>query len=126
MRLLGSWVVSLLIATSKVCNAFEFPKLPEIFKPSPSSPIQFPSNVSLKKSALLQTISGTANGKNASPELQAKVLEMVADLERSYPVSETLLSNPKEAMILDGTWYLQYTSPSDLDSNDEFPVRIKN
>jgi PAP_fibrillin len=125
MRVHYSSFVTFVIAISSLCHAFEFPNLSGIFKP-PISPIQSPSNVISKKAALLQTISSTANGKDATPEVQTKVLEMVADLEKSCPVSETLLSDPNKAMLLDGIWYLQYTSPSVLNANDEFPVRMNH
>jgi len=38
----------------------------------------------------------------------------VRSLETASPPSDTLLSDPDEIRVLDGTWYLQYTSPSDL------------
>ena len=43
---------------------------------------------------------------------------MVRNLETTYPTSDTLLSNPEEAKILDGDWYLQYTQPSELENVD--------
>jgi PAP_fibrillin len=79
--------------------------------------------VAEKKAQLLEAISFTANGKNASPDLQKRVLAMVAELEANCPVSKSLLSNPSEGQALDGTWFLQYTSPSIIDDGDKFPVR---
>ena len=79
--------------------------------------------VAEKKAVLLEAISFTANGKNASPDLQKRVLAMVAELEENCSVSKTLLSNPSEGQALDGTWFLQYTSPSIIDDDDKFSVR---
>jgi len=51
------------------------------------------------------------------------VLQLVGELEGIAPPPEDLLSNPDEACRLDGCWYLQYTSPSDLQlgEDDQFP-----
>jgi len=73
---------------------------------------------------LLQSISNTANGKNASPETQSRVLSIVRELETKSPTSNDLLSNPAKAKQLDGVWYLQYTSPSVVGGEDEFPVSL--
>lgn len=83
-----------------------------------------------KKAELLESISYTNNGKSATPETQLKVLDLVRSLEMSQPPSENLLSDPKEAAILDGVWYLQYTSPSDPamiaeGEKDQFPEAWK-
>jgi hypothetical protein len=68
----------------------------------------------------LQAVSFTNNGKTATPEQQATALQLVRKLETEAPPSSTLLSNPNESKILDGTWYLQYTSPSEV-GGAEFP-----
>mmetsp|Transcript_46137 Transcript_46137/g.69583 ORF Transcript_46137/g.69583 Transcript_46137/m.69583 type:complete len:218 (+) Transcript_46137:63-716(+) len=67
---------------------------------------------------LLETISNTGNGKEASTQTQARVLSLVRNIEQTFPPSENLLSDPEEAKILDGVWYLQYTSPSDIDETE--------
>jgi hypothetical protein len=69
----------------------------------------------------LQSISATSNGKTASPEQQANILQLVRALETQAPPSSELLSDPNESKILDGTWYLQYTSPSQIGDADQFP-----
>jgi len=74
----------------------------------------------------LEAISFTNNGKNASPQKQLEVLDMVRTIEKRNPPSPNLLSDPQEAQILDGTWYLHYTSPSDpgliaAGESDQFP-----
>ena len=78
------------------------------------------------KTDLLEAISYTNNGKSASPAKQLEVLEKVRSIEVGNPPSVNLLSDTKEAQILDGTWYLHYTSPSDpnlIDAgeSDQFP-----
>lgn len=78
------------------------------------------------KTDLLDAISFTNNGKNASPEKQLEVLEKVRSIEVQNPPSPNLLSDPREAEVLDGTWYLHYTSPSDpslinAGESDQFP-----
>jgi hypothetical protein len=111
--------VLLLPWTIGTSSALQIPGLGGIFKP-PAVAVGFP--VDQKKAEILQAVSFTSNGKTATPEQQAKVLTLVGDLERSCPVSPTLLSNPEELQALDGTWFLQYTSPSVLGDEDNFPV----
>jgi len=70
-------------------------------------------------------VSYTENGKTATPKQQLRVLELVRRLETDFPPSPNLLTDTQMAkQLLDGVWYLQYTSPSDIvdiddkDSND--------
>ena len=70
------------------------------------------------KQELVETISKTQNGKESSLETQIKVLGLVDYLESNAPVSETLLTNPKESGTIDGRWYLQYTQPSEPEGVD--------
>jgi hypothetical protein len=67
-----------------------------------------------QKKAVLEAVSFTSNGKTATPEQQGAVLQLVRKLETEAPASSTLLSDPNESKIMDGTWYLQYTSPSEV------------
>lgn len=67
----------------------------------------------------MDAMSFTSNGKTASPERQSQVLQIVGDIEASTPTPS--LSDPKDAAQLDGTWFLQYTSPSSVGDKDEFP-----
>lgn len=66
-----------------------------------------------KEQELLRSIQNTSNGKNASPEKQIEVLSIVSYLESSFP-APPLNSILEPGSILDGNWYLQYTSPSDI------------
>jgi len=104
--------VTILLSTGL---AFEFPLLPKFF----STPA-IPSLVQ-KKKALLDAVSFTNNGKDASVETQEKVLRIVREIERDAPPSQNILSNQEEAMALDGVWYLQYTSPSIVGDPDAVP-----
>jgi PAP_fibrillin len=50
------------------------------------------------------------------------VIEKVRRLELDAPAPEDLLSDASKAKrLLDGTWYLQYTSPSQVEDADRFP-----
>eukprot|EP00978_Attheya_sp_CCMP212_P017061 scaffold45325_cov64-Attheya_sp.AAC.1 len=101
-------------------SAFQFPSIPTFFKP-PNSAAVTADPVSKKKAELLEAISYTNNGKDASPETQAKVLQIVREIETTSPTRDTLFTDPVEAAKLDGLWYLQYTSPSVVGDDDEFP-----
>eukprot|EP00548_Thalassiothrix_antarctica_P018940 CAMPEP_0194192040 /NCGR_PEP_ID=MMETSP0154-20130528/69047_1 /TAXON_ID=1049557 /ORGANISM="Thalassiothrix antarctica, Strain L6-D1" /LENGTH=82 /DNA_ID=CAMNT_0038915169 /DNA_START=72 /DNA_END=317 /DNA_ORIENTATION=+ len=71
------------------------------------------------KSNLVETISYTSNGKEASLDTQREVLSIITELETTYPSNPMLLSDPVLATkYLNGTWYLQYTQPGTIDSND--------
>ncbi|CAM9576042.1 unnamed protein product, partial [Heterosigma akashiwo] len=72
------------------------------------------------KEELLEAVSFTQNGKMATPSKQIAVLKIVRDIETAISLSETDLSDPKVAERLDGVWYLQYTSPSEVDGQDDF------
>lgn len=49
------------------------------------------------------------------------MLEIVRGLETGNPASSNILSDPTESRKLDGVWYLQYTSPSQIGDEDNFP-----
>lgn len=92
--------------------------LPNNFKPPSLPNLQNEPSRATKEAELLEAIAYTGNGKNADLDTQTRVLRMVRNLETAYPTSESLLSNPEEAKILDGDWYLQYTQPSELETVD--------
>lgn len=61
-------------------------------------------------------ISNTVNGKEASKARQKEVLDLVRELEIQNPPDDDLLTNPtKRSALVDGVWYLQYTSPSEIE-----------
>ena len=101
------------VLCNRLADAFEIPNVFAAFKKPASFPIGS-NSVAKTKAELLEAISYTNNGKDADIETQRHVLELVNSLEMAASVSDSLLSDPNEAMILDGTWYLQYTSPSTI------------
>ena len=109
---------SIVLASSSAC-AFQFPSIPFLSSPAKSpgtSSTSFSSSLTQKKEELLNLVSNTENGKTAAPPLQAKVLSIVREIEKAAPFGS--LSDPNEAKALDGTWYLQYTSPSQLEDEE--------
>lgn len=100
--------------------SFQFPTLP--FFNTKSAPTTFGQgskngNLLETKQELLSAVSFTANGKNASPSTQAKVLSLVRELETARPFRS--LRNEEELAKLDGTWFLQYTSPSSIENEEQ-------
>lgn len=93
--------------------SFEMGKLFSGFK-ADFATITPKSSIVKTKNELFNVMSFTNNGKDASLETQKNILRLVRYLETTAPVSENLLTNPSEAKAVDGVWYLQYTSPSDL------------
>ena len=85
-------------------------------------PHHHPCLVHSQKRQLLESVSGTNNGKSATPEQQAKVLSIVGQLESEFPAPSNILTDPSVSKaLLDGAWYLQYTSPSSVGDADAFP-----
>jgi len=123
-------------STTFVCNALQFPSLPKIFglrtkNNNDSKSILINDNnqeenkkvqmiIEQTKSSLLQAVSFTNNGKDATTEKQREVLKIVRSLELQKPPSPTLLQDSEAKTLLDGTWYLQYTSPSEIESSDNY------
>mmetsp|Transcript_26480 Transcript_26480/g.58051 ORF Transcript_26480/g.58051 Transcript_26480/m.58051 type:complete len:276 (+) Transcript_26480:152-979(+) len=111
--------VVMMMMVSPLC-AFEFPSIPNFLKPpsvAGGGGNVLDSSLAQKEAQLLETISNTQNGRTAAPPTQAKVLSIVREIEKSAPFGS--LSNPEEVKGLDGTWYLQYTSPSQIDNEEE-------
>jgi len=106
-----------IFAAVNQATAFNLPNLSNIFKPPTTSAasIKQPNN---DESQLLQAISNTGNGKDADLETQSRVLSIVRRMETSATPKPTLLSDPVEAKILDGDWFLQYTAPSEIEGKE--------
>ena len=68
--------------------------------------------VIIQKLELLNAIRGTNNGKNAGPQQQIQILQLVRDIEMTQP--NISLCDANVVALLNGTWYLQYTSPSEV------------
>lgn len=107
-----------------IADAFELPNFFKLPTKNAGTSVKAVDVAPLKKQ-LLEAIPFTSNGKNATPEKQAQVLKLVGEIEGAAPPPPTLLSDPEAARQLDGTWYLQYTSPSVVGDKDEFPNEWK-
>ncbi len=66
----------------------------------------------------MKAVSNTANGKDVTPPQQRAILNIVRELEVQNPPDEDILTNPSKNKDLDGVWFLQYTSPSEIKSDD--------
>lgn len=64
----------------------------------------------------MDAVSFTNNGKSATPAQQTAALQLVRALETAQPPPADLLTNPGKSQALNGTWFLQYTSPSEIES----------
>ena len=99
-------------------SAFNLPGLTDIFKP-PSMGSAPKTSLANEEAQLLAAITNTGNGKDADLPTQSRVLSIVRKMETSAPPRDTLLSNPEEAKLIDGDWYLQYTAPSEIEGYDD-------
>lgn len=50
-----------------------------------------------------------------------EIIQKVRALETAAPPERDLLTNPIKSKVLNGTWFLQYTSPSVVGGADDFP-----
>mmetsp|Transcript_3950 Transcript_3950/g.8619 ORF Transcript_3950/g.8619 Transcript_3950/m.8619 type:complete len:295 (-) Transcript_3950:1409-2293(-) len=123
----GAIFVLFTAASRHTCSAFEIGKIFSKFGSSASA-LSIPGAdrtnginsplVQTAKRELLETISNTENGKESPLETQIRVLGLVDYLETKAPVSKTLLTDPSESDLVDGTWFLQYTQPSEPEGVD--------
>ena len=110
------WAVVLVLVNPPKAYSFELGQLFRGFQSpvSPKSSATMLSPITKTKQELLQLISNTGNGKDATIETQKSVLQLVRFLETNSPVPNDLLKDPRESQALNGLWYLQYTAPSDV------------
>lgn len=115
---LGLLVLGLQSQSTQAFGSFKLPQVPNIFSSGKSSDT-IASAITVgrgqREKELLESISFTNNGKSATTSQQQKVIQLVGDLEASYPSDDDALTNPAKIPQLDGTWFLQYTSPSIVD-----------
>lgn len=123
------WTLALLLVAilpQAVVESLQIGKLFERFQPKVSLPtmegILGPSPIAQTKEQLLKVISNTGNGKDASLETQKNALQLVRYLETNAPTPKNLLENPEASKALNGVWFLQYTAPSELDTEDTVRV----
>lgn len=95
--------------------SFQLPQIPRFFdmlKPRE----QF--DMKEKKRELLESISNTNNGKSATSGEQRSILSLVRKIETSAPPPATLFTDAAQIRLLQGVWFLKYTSPSSIDNDD--------
>lgn len=101
-----------LVGNMSTCQAFQ-----NLFKITSFQPLK-PSFIS-KEQELIDAISNTSNGKEARPSQQKAILNLVREMETEYSPDEDILTNPDKSDLIDGVWYLQYTSPSKIETSSE-------
>ena len=67
----------------------------------------------------MQLVSFKGNGKTASKSEQQEILRLVGDMEKGFPSGSDLFSDAQKLDLLDGTWFLQYTSPSVVNTDED-------
>ncbi len=106
------------ITTSGAFQAFNLPKIemPQMFQNT--NTITSPSRQQ-QEADLLQSVSGTQNGKSATMQQQRDILKLVSALETTYPAAPLKEIVDKSPADIDGTWFLQFTCPSELGDVEE-------
>lgn len=120
LRILSALLLVSFLSSTVSAYTFQLPKFLGGGGGSPSKVFgSQKSNINVQKAAILEAVSFTNNGKTATEEQQSDVLRKVRQLETEQPPRS--LDDPEFAKLLDGTWYLHYTSPSIVGDADEFP-----
>ncbi|CAJ1944537.1 unnamed protein product [Cylindrotheca closterium] len=105
------------LQTAEALQNLQLPKVFQMFQSKEAGVIQTDqttSRVDLEKE-LIRSISNTEYGKSASLSNQIEVLNRVSQLESEFPAPP--LQNILEDGSIDGTWYLQYTAPSEIEAD---------
>lgn len=114
--------------TTSALQSFKLPKVFQIFQPKEVPLISTDNSRRDLEQQLIQSISNTEYGKSATLSKQVDVLNQVATLETKFPAPS--LKDILEDGGIDGTWYLQYTAPSELEGDGVEEVKksweIKN
>lgn len=111
----------LTLLMSETGYAFQSFQLPKLFQP----PTNNNASRKQKEQMLLDSISNTENGKSATLSQQREILNLVSNLEQTYTPPSLSKILEDEPDLIDGTWFLQYTSPSnieDLESDNSWTV----
>lgn len=111
-------LVFLPIHSTHAFSSFQFPKLFAPLLP-PTLNTSSQKRQQQQEALLLDAVSNTQNGKSATISQQGKILNLVYNLEKDYPCPplSVVLSKDDTRQLLDGTWFLQYTSPSEIESD---------
>jgi hypothetical protein len=126
LRIQTFTLYAILSAGLIVADALQMPNFFAGFKPPQFGAAQTGNPLLQLQSQVLEAVSFTNNGKDATVETQKLVLQLVRQLETKFPVSNTLLTDAKQSQALEGTWYLQYTSPSEIGEADIVSIYIES
>lgn len=117
--LLSTTILFIPLHSAKAFQGFRFPN----FKFGKQNQKVLTKSISVQKEEkLLDLVSYKKNGKAASKGEQQKILSVVRDMEKGFSAGSELFSDLQYLDLLDGTWYLQYTSPSVVQLDDETGV----
>ncbi|KAL3945406.1 MAG: hypothetical protein SGBAC_000539 [Bacillariaceae sp.] len=99
--------------TAQGLQNLQLPRVFQIFQPKEAGVTKTDISRENLEEELIKSISNTEYGKSATISKQINVLGQVSTLETEFPAPP--LKDILEDGTIDGTWYLQYTAPSELD-----------
>mmetsp|Transcript_23364 Transcript_23364/g.57482 ORF Transcript_23364/g.57482 Transcript_23364/m.57482 type:complete len:269 (-) Transcript_23364:213-1019(-) len=113
------------LQTAEALQNLQLPKVFQMFQPKEAGVIKTGNSgrQDLEKE-LINSISNTEYGKSATLSNQIDVLNQVSTLESEFPAPP--LQDILEDGSIDGTWYLQYTAPSELEADGIEGEEIKS
>lgn len=104
-------------------QGFKIPQISQFFQPQETN--DFPESIRQQnESTLLESISNTQYGKTATVPQQRKVLTQVSALETRYPAPA--LKDILQSGDIDGTWFLHFTAPSEIDEDSSEDVELSS
>jgi hypothetical protein len=109
--MIAAWKCLLLLhglQATVALQGFKLPKIAQVFQLQPTRQEQ--------EAVLLKSISNTQFGKTATIPQQREILGKVSALETKYPAPA--LKDILQSGDIDGTWFLQFTAPSEIDDDD--------
>lgn len=112
------------LEAAEALQNLQLPKVFQIFQPQGVGATVTDTSRENLENVLIQSISNTQYGKTATLSNQINVLNQVSKLEKNFPAAP--LKDILEDGGVDGTWYLQYTAPSELEGDGIEGEQIKS
>lgn len=109
----SDWILALFLCGLQTAHGLQNLQLPKVFQIFQPKGTKTDISREYLEKELIKSISNTEYGKSATISKQIDVLDQVSTLETEFPAPA--LKDVLEDGTIAGTWYLQYTAPSELD-----------
>ena len=110
---------------AEALQSLQLPKVFQMFQPKDAEVIKSDCSREDLEKELIKSISKTEYGKSATLPNQIDVLNLVSKLETEFP-APSLQDILEDGTMIDGTWYLQYTAPSEIEADEIEGAELKS